>query len=76
MPNLNYFHRAILALWTLLRNLAGDSPANGEKVGGGTSAPWVGDRRGHRVTTMGCYLLIASTQRGSSLGGSRFPNAL
>lgn len=54
MPNLNYFQSAILALWTLLSNLAGDALVNGEKLGGGTSAPWVGDQHGHWVTTTGC----------------------
>lgn len=73
MPNLNYFHSAILVLWTPLRNVAGDSFLNKKMLGGGTSVSVLGDQRGHRVTPVGCKQLIPSTQRGSSLLGT-FPN--
>lgn len=64
MPNLNYFHSAILALWTPLSNVAGDSFLNKEMLGGGTSASGLSDPCGHQVTPMGCKQLIPSTHRG------------
>lgn len=64
MPNLNYFHSAILALWTPLSNVAGDSFLNKEMLGGGTSASGLSDPCGHQVTPMGCRQLIPSTHRG------------
>lgn len=72
MPNLNYFHSAILALWTPLSNVVEDSFLNEEKLGGDTSASGLGDQCGHQVTPVGCKQLIPSTQRGLSFSaGSR-----
>jgi len=71
MPNLNYFHGAILALWTPLSISAGDHLVNGEKLSDGPSAPWLGDQHGCWVT-IGCSLLIPSTQGAPSRGSGRF----